>query len=594
MKGVIFILLLLMLTTFFNICEAQKSSPVYGRDVKVVCFEKETWQEMHNRSLRTPKVNRAWVKPRGKRPPSRTIYIRNTKRALSRTNRENQTQASTRNFTATSAGKITLGFQGLKMSGGKIPPDTMGVVGPSHIVETLNSDVAVFNKTTGAVMSGPTALKAWWAGGAIPADAGPFDPKLLYDPHSQRYIFTCVAIDETPDPDESYLFIAISQTSDPTGAWYKWAIDANVEDDSIWADFPCLGVDANYVYVSVNMFQEAKNSRENEFKYPKIFAISKAMMLAGSADLGAKEFPNPYEDGSGFTIQPAFHYDDAGGTGYLIGEGFKVEGESTRIFRIASITNGGTFNKIGYIKVNEYSDATLTNAAQLGSDKTVEVGDQRLCAVTYRHSHLWVCHTIAYGSQTQIAWYQINPAVASETAAGLPFQQGRINSSSRWYYYPSIAVNKDQMVAIGFAGSSTSEYIGGFFTLRQSTDTHGQMREVTLVKAGESSYYVAKEDRNRWGDFSATCVDPSDDFTFWTVQEYADTTQNKWATWWGKIQGKKEEFVKVDGDGGWCSNIAPVGGNGKPPWPFLLPIIAFILYCLCVKFLHARKNLHKA
>ena len=30
-----------------------------------------------------------------------------------------------------------------------------------------------------------------------------------------------------------------------------------------------------------------------------------------------------------------------------------------------------------------------------------------------------------------------------------------------------------------------------------------------------------EDDRNRWGDYSATQVDPSDDLTLWTIQEYA-------------------------------------------------------------------------
>ena len=45
---------------------------------------------------------------------------------------------------------------------------------------------------------------------------------------------------------------------------------------------------------------------------------------------------------------------------------------------------------------------------------------------------------------------------------------------------------------------------------------------------------------NRWGDFSATVVDPADDVTFWTLQEYAQipdpvTGTSRWGTWWGKF-----------------------------------------------------------
>src|SRR5439155_7743047 len=52
--------------------------------------------------------------------------------------------------------------------------------------------------------------------------------------------------------------------------------------------------------------------------------------------------------------------------------------------------------------------------------------------------------------------------------------------------------------------------------------------------------------RNRWGDFSSAQVDPSDDQTLWTLQEYAKTrtgtddgntgsNSSKWSTWWAAV-----------------------------------------------------------
>ncbi|MCP4285632.1 MAG: hypothetical protein GY792_14440, partial [Gammaproteobacteria bacterium] len=47
---------------------------------------------------------------------------------------------------------------------------------------------------------------------------------------------------------------------------------------------------------------------------------------------------------------------------------------------------------------------------------------------------------------------------------------------------------------------------------------------------------------NRWGDYSATAIDPVDDLTFWTLQEYAGTNvgggvnDGRWGTWWCRAQ----------------------------------------------------------
>ena len=64
----------------------------------------------------------------------------------------------------------------------------------------------------------------------------------------------------------------------------------------------------------------------------------------------------------------------------------------------------------------------------------------------------------------------------------------------------------------------------------------------------------------RWGDYSATVVDPTDDTKMWTVQEYAEMAigpaqdDSRWGTWWGMLDPTPaiaitDAFV-VEGDSG--------------------------------------------
>lgn len=49
---------------------------------------------------------------------------------------------------------------------------------------------------------------------------------------------------------------------------------------------------------------------------------------------------------------------------------------------------------------------------------------------------------------------------------------------------------------------------------------------------GEASYQrTDTSGRNRWGDYSYTSLDPEDDMTLWTLQEYAESGTNIWGTW---------------------------------------------------------------
>ena len=438
---------------------------------------------------------------------------------------------------APSAPVLDGGFAGLgnpsHSEGDLIPPDTMGAVGPNHLVSLLNSDFGVFNKTTGAVLQ-KISLQSFW--GSLGTAAGepadfPFDPKILYDQHSERFV--AITLGGTSAPN-SWILVAVSSTSDPTGAWSKWAIDAD-RDNTLQqfnnsADFPGLGVDAYNVYVTANMFSGADVGQ-----YSKAWVIPKAQLLAGSNPITWFEFRDP--PGSDFTMQPAHTF------GTAATEYFLYEGAPNRL-AVAWMDNAsGTpvWHAPLQVPVSPYTSTSfLPGAPQSGNDNTIDTSDTRLLNVVYRNGSLWTVHTVSgpATTKTEVAWYQIDPS------AGAVLSQGRISDPTRWYYYPSIGINQDNVAAIGFSGSSSTEYAGGYYTVIRPPFVAAD--PVSLLKSGEAPYYKTGQTMgipgggtdNRWGDFSATVVDPTDNVTFWTLQEYAQapdpsTGASRWGTWWG-------------------------------------------------------------
>src|SRR5207249_2423407 len=55
----------------------------------------------------------------------------------------------------------------------------------------------------------------------------------------------------------------------------------------------------------------------------------------------------------------------------------------------------------------------------------------------------------------------------------------------------------------------------------------GMTGSPTLAQSGSSSYNLQSVNGQRWGDYSQVVVDPNDDMTMWTFQEYCDAT-NSW------------------------------------------------------------------
>jgi FG-GAP-like repeat len=446
---------------------------------------------------------------------------------------------------------VSNGFSGLTDPGTVIPPDTMGAAGLAHLVSALNSGVGIFDKGTGAKLSEVT-LNGFFAslgtGAGQPAN-DPFDPKIAYDQYAGRFVIATLGGGASPN---SWLLIAVSATSDPTGTWFKWAIDADLNNGvqtGNWADYTGLGLDNTNLYLTANMFSNA-----GVYKYAKVWVVPKAQLLAGSNPITWTEFSNP--PGVTGSLQPVHAYGTSS-VGYIVQEGVSSRNPPRVSLKVAAISSTGgvpLWTDLGHVQVAYYpATATLPQAPQLGSTHLIDSGDQRLLNAVFRNGSIWTTHTVSdnTNAKTEGAWYQIDPAAASPSfPGGAPIQQGRISDPSRFYYYPSIAVNAGGEAGVGFSGSSATEYAGAYYTARAVTDTSGTMRGIATLKSGLASYFKDfGTGSNRWGDYSATCVDPTDDRTFWTLQEYAGTPANTWATWWGSFRLPRNGQIDFDRDG---------------------------------------------
>lgn len=119
------------------------------------------------------------------------------------------------------------------------------------------------------------------------------------------------------------------------------------------------------------------------------------------------------------------------------------------------------------------------------------------------------------------------------------FYDNSSGSNVYWYYYPSLVVNCAGDMVTGFSGSSATNYIGAFYASRLSDGSN--FLSPHLIQDGTPNYTGGGLDPTRWGDYSATTLDPTNDWTFWTVQEYASPSRDplggaEWSTVISKIR----------------------------------------------------------
>jgi subtilisin-like proprotein convertase family protein len=433
-------------------------------------------------------------------------------------------------------------FKALEDSNTSIPPDTHGAVGPSHLMVVLNTQIRIQTRT-GAALSTVSldsffsAVPGPWAFGT----PNTFDPQVFYDPFNNRWMFAVTA-----DGDEatSAILLAVSQTSDPTGDWKIYKVDVH-STGAEWADYPRMGFNKNWIVITVNMFAV---SPATGFKRSQIYVFNKATLYAFAATAGFKVFKDSCSATASlcaFTQTPALTYDNTLNTLYMV-----EDWDSQTKLRISSIT--GTAAAPVYSTSHPLTTAvTAANswtsgapngddfAPQLGSTNKIQVNDSRIQSVVYREGSLWAAQTIflpnsATPTRSSIQWWQISPAGAVQ-------QRGRVDDPTgvKFYAFPSIAVNKNKDVLIGYSRFSSQQYASANYSFRAGTDAPNTLRDPATLRSGSAPYFKNFGGaRNRWGDYSSTVVDPLNDLDMWTVQEHAAPVSggvSRWGTWWGRI-----------------------------------------------------------
>jgi hypothetical protein len=418
-----------------------------------------------------------------------------------------------------------------------IPPDTQGAVGPDKLMVALNSNYVIQQKSSGAVLGTIPMTTFWGATGA----AQPFDPKVVYDPYNGRWIVA--AVNDAASATSSILY-GISDTSDPQGTWHLYSLDADASDLT-WADFPTIGFNKNVVAIGLNVFTNA-----GSYVQGKLIVLDYGALRANS---GAG---NPFTinvPGS-FTIQPAVTYSATEDTLYLVEHG--SSGGGTYNFWTLTGLGPPSLSLVGgAAKTNPLGPWTVPGSANVlpqNGGFPADAADARIGNAVFRNGHIYYAQTVglptglAPGAEarTAVQWVELD-------TSGNFVQGGRISDSTatsvnggHWYAFPSLSVNAANDVLVGFSEFQSNDFPDAGYAFRAGTDPANTMRDPVTLKEGEGAYFKTfGGGRNRWGDYSSTQVDPSDDTSIWTVQEYAGAPtgagdgSGRWSTWWGKVVG---------------------------------------------------------
>ena len=407
------------------------------------------------------------------------------------------------------------------------PPDVAGAAGPQHLMVTHNGAFQVQTRT-GTVIAAMTDGAFWSTIGR----RFYFDPRVVYDHFAARWVIVEAQLDVLAA--QSGIAIAVSATDDPTGAWNIYFHSLGQEQ---YYDYPQLGFNEKTVTISVDAvgLYSAATRRE-------VFLFDKTSFYGGNP--AATVVLGPPDSG----LTPVTVYDRGVDGNYLLNS---VRGTQVQLYRAtpAGVTFLHTMNS-----PVPWSDRSAA-APQAGTTITIPTNDARVANAVLRNGRLWFTHTcfLPAGStpnRASVQWWKT-------TTAGEILDSGLIDDATgaTFYAYPSIAVNKQDDVVIGFAQFSRSTYASAAYAFRSALDPPGTTRAPRVIKAGEGPFVTQA---NRWGDYTSTVADP-DQLSFWTIQEYAAAplgSDGRWSTWWAHLPAS--DATCTDSEHALCLAFQPI------------------------------------
>ncbi len=410
----------------------------------------------------------------------------------------------------------------LSQSEGFIPPDTEGAAGPTQLVQVINNSMSIFSKT-GALIS-QTSLDSFFntalsKGGGGTVTNFSYDPRILYDPQSQRFF---VSGDDNPDKANSFI-IAVSNSSDATAGWKAWKVASDPSDVN-WMDFPTIGINAVGVYLAGNMFPISGAGNVDS----DILVIPKADLVSGVGVTHATLFSDQNANNTGYSLEPVVNLNSGAGQPEVFLSDYNTPSGYGKITQIEGTVTAPTLDTSpslgdlggGFLTLPALGEPDP--APQLNNANTITTNDTRFSSnVIEQGTNIWAVQAVDTNGRSAIAWHRI------DATTGAVVETGVISSSTLSYYFPSIAVNPNGDVVMGFSGSSSSTYASAYAVIGSFNGTTTTFGTPQVVQAGTGPYFLTNGGpTNRWGDYSEVTLDPNDPDTFWSVQEWASTPGN--------------------------------------------------------------------
>ena len=431
---------------------------------------------------------------------------------------------------------------------GSNPPDVNGRVGATQYFQWNNTSFAIFDKTTGALQYGPAAGNTLFqALGGVCAKHNDGDPVVSYDVLAGRWVVSQFVVG-AGNGTYSHQCFAVSTTSDATGEYYLYDF---LTDPVNFVDYPHQGVWPDGYYMAAHIFsagpEGAPVAVPNRFLTGRVYVFEREKMIYGlparmqSIDTGPRSGLLP-ADLDSLTPPPV------GAPAFVLSPNEALT-NITNSYRIKvtwdpaptiAMTRSEILGGIASAPcVNTGRACVPQPPPATAADYIDNLTGRYMYRLAYRNQgtqaapdeSLVVSATVPGSTSTPahgaVEWFEFRHNGDPATHPTL-FQNATYDPDSNYRFMPSIAMDKDRNILLGYSKSSLTVKPGIYITGRLGTDPINTMGAELEMQPSTGVQLAAG---NRWGDYTAMTVDPIDQCTFYYTNEYLKTDGSfHWST----------------------------------------------------------------
>ena len=410
------------------------------------------------------------------------------------------------------------------MPGVTSPADPSLDVGPNHVIQMINgtggSTFKIWDKS-GNVIQNSTTFDNFMNSASLngnPGWGGAGDPIVIYDQRADRWLLTEFS------SSGNNLYVAVSTAADPTGSYYTYTINM-----PSFPDYPKYSVWENEYVITANLGSS------------DIVALPRADMLAG-VSTNAQKFTQANFGTIGFQASTPVNLD---------GTTVPPVGTPSMVMRMTDDAwNGASADALEIWELDIDWTTPSNSSFTLTSTLGVSSFDTGLCGYTsfscipqpgtntildplrellmnrihYRnfgtHESIVCCHSIDLDGNdwAGVRWYELRRS-GGTSGTWTVYQEGTYSPDSDHRWMPTIGLSATGNIGLAYNVSSSTTFPSLRYTGRKECDPLGSMTESeTVIVAGTQS-----NGSNRWGDYNALGLDPTDGETFWMTGMYGNS-----------------------------------------------------------------------